>query len=72
VAKEEIAILRDILATLRELLALERARAADEGLEAVAKCPACGSADILDAPAMGDSDRKVCRACGAALEVVGG
>jgi hypothetical protein len=73
VAREEAALLRDILGTLGRIEGLLRARNRDEGIEDEPSCPKCGGTELLDASTMGN-DRVTCKRCGVSmsLEVVRG
>jgi hypothetical protein len=74
VAREEAALLRDILGTLGRIEGLLRARNRDEGIEDEPSCPKCGGTDLMDTSTMGN-DRMTCRKCGVSMspqEVVNG
>jgi ribosomal protein S27AE len=72
-AREEAALLRDILGTLGRIEGLLRARNRDDGIEDEPSCPKCGGTELLDASTMGN-DRVTCKRCGVSmsLEVVRG
>jgi hypothetical protein len=67
-AREEAALLRDILGTLGRIEGLLRARNRDDGIEDEPSCPKCGSTDLIDASTMGN-ERVSCRKCGVSMSV---
>jgi ribosomal protein S27AE len=74
VAREDAALLRDILGTLGRIEGLLRAANRDAGVDDEPSCPKCGSADLMDTSTMGN-DRMTCRKCGVSMspqEVVNG
>ncbi len=72
-AREEAALLRDILGTLKRIEGLIRAQNEQDGIETEPSCPKCGGTELLDASTMGN-DRVTCKNCGVSmsLEVVRG
>ena len=72
-AREEAALLRDIIDKLGRIEGLLRAANEDAGIETEPTCVKCGSPDLLDSSTMGN-ERVTCRKCGHSmtLEVVRG
>jgi hypothetical protein len=68
VAREEAALLREILGVMKRCEGLLRAANEDAGFETEPSCPKCGGTDLLDSSVMGD-EQVTCRACGLSMKV---
>lgn len=62
---EQVRLLREIVAVLKRLEVLALEQSSEDGY-ASARCPGCGSTDLVDASVMGD-ERMVCGKCGAGM-----
>jgi len=72
-AREEAALLREMLDVLKRIEGLIRSQNEQEGIETEPSCQKCGSPELIDSSTMGN-ERVTCRKCGASmsLEVVRG